>query len=131
MMLNSQTSRSIDSPVLVLNQNYQPLNICTAKRAMGLMWRGKAEIIVEGEFRIQSSSSEFPMPSVVRLYYMVKKPVVNRRLSRQALFYRDNFTCQYCGKSTKNLTIDHIIPRSKGGKHTWKNVVSACVSCNH
>ena len=111
-MLNSQTSRSIDSPVLVLNQNYQPLNICTAKRAMGLMWRGKAEIIVEGEFQIQSSSSEFPMPSVVRLYYMVKKPVVNRRLSRQALFYRDNFTCQYCGKSTKNLTIDHIIPRS-------------------
>ena len=77
MMLNSQTFRSIDSPVLVLNQNYQPLNICTAKRAMGLMWRGKAEIIVEGEFQIQSSSSEFPMPSVVRLYYMVKKPVVN------------------------------------------------------
>ena len=131
MTLNNTVSPSIESPVLVLNQNYQPLNICTARRAMILMWRGKAEIIVEGDFQLHSSSNDYPMPSVVRLIYMVKKPLVNRRLSRQALFYRDNFTCQYCGKSTKNLTIDHIIPRSKGGKHKWDNVVSACVSCNH
>ena len=122
---------TIESPVLVLNQNYQPLNICSVRRAIVLMGRGKAEPIVNGRGEIRSSSKAFPMPSVVRLYYMVKKPMVERRLSRQALFYRDNFTCQYCGISTKKLTIDHMIPRSRNGKHVWENVVSACMNCNH
>ena len=125
------TSLTIESPVLVLNQNYQPLNICSVRRAIVLMGRGKAELIINGRGEIRSSSAAFPMPSVVRLYYMVKKPMVKRRLSRQALFYRDNFTCQYCGISTRKLTIDHIQPRSRNGKHVWENVVSACRTCNH
>ena len=127
----STISKNIEAPVLVLNQNYQPLNICSVRRAIVLMGRGKAESIVNGLGEIRSSSSIFPLPSVVRLFYMVKKPLVSRRISRQAIFYRDNFTCQYCGLGTKKLTIDHIIPRSKGGKHTWENVASACAGCNH
>ena len=125
------TAPTIESPVLVLNQNYQPLNICSVRRAIVLMGRGKAELIINGRGEIRSSSAAFPMPSVVRLYYMVKKPMVERRLSRQALFYRDNFTCQYCGISTRKLTIDHIQPRSGNGKHVWENVESACRTCNH
>ena len=97
---------TIDSPVLVLNQNYQPLNICSARRALILMGRGKAESIIDGAGEVRSVADIFPLPSVVRLFYMVKKPLVKRKLSRQALFYRDNFTCQYCGKGTKKLTID-------------------------
>ena len=125
--MTTASASTIESPVLVLNQNYQPLNICSVRRAIVLMGRGKAELIVNGRGEIRSSSEAFPMPSVVRLYYMVKKPMVERRLSRQALFYRDNFTCQYCGVSTKKLTIDHMIPRSRNGKHVWENVVSACM----
>ena len=129
--MTASAMSTIDSPVLVLNQNYQPLNICSARRAMILMGRGKAEPIINGSGEVRSVADIFPLPSVVRLYYMVKKPLVRRKLSRQALFYRDNFTCQYCGKGTKKLTIDHIQPRCKGGKHTWENVVSACSKCNH
>ena len=85
----------IETPVLVLNQNYQPLNICSARRALVLMGHGKAESIVNGHGEVRSAHDIFPLPSVVRLFYMVKKPIVERRLSRRALFYRDNFTCQY------------------------------------
>ena len=129
--MTTAVSSVIETPVLVLNQNYQPLNICSARRALILMGRGKAESIVNGRGAIHSTSDIFPLPSVVRLFYMVKKPLIRRRLSRQALFYRDNFKCQYCGNNTRKLTIDHIIPRCKGGKHIWENVVSACVGCNH
>jgi 5-methylcytosine-specific restriction endonuclease McrA len=76
-------------------------------------------------------SRSFPLPSVIRLIYMVKRPMVTRRLSRRAVFYRDAFTCQYCGTETKNLTLDHIKPRSQKGPHVWENVVSACIPCNH
>ena len=90
--MTTASASTIESPVLVLNQNYQPLNICSVRRAIVLMGRGKAELIVNGQGQIRSSSEAFPMPSVVRLYYMVKKPMVERRLSRQALFYTDNIT---------------------------------------
>ena len=121
----------INSPVLVLNQNYQPLNICNARRAIVLVGVGKAELLVNGRGRIRSISRTFPIPSVIRLIYMVKRPLMRRRLSRRAVFYRDRFTCQYCGKETRELTLDHIMPRSRGGSHGWSNVVSACISCNH
>lgn len=122
---------TINSPVLVLNQNYQPLNVCTVRRAFVLMGRGKAELVANGLGFIHSIKQAFPAPSVIRLFYMVKRPVMRRRLSRQAVFYRDGFTCQYCGKQTKQLTLDHIIPRSRNGPHVWENVVSACIPCNH
>ena len=122
---------TVYSPVLVLNQNYQPLNICNVRRAFGLMGRGKAEPVSNGRGYLHSVSQSFPAPSVIRLFYMVKRPVMRRRLSRQAVFYRDGFTCQYCGTETKQLTLDHIVPRSRKGTHVWENVVSACIPCNH
>ena len=125
------TTLTVYSPVLVLNQNYQPLNVCTVRRAFVLVGRGKAESVSNGRGFVRSVSQSFPAPSVIRLVYMVKRPVMRRRLSRQAVFYRDGFTCQYCGKKTKQLTLDHIVPRSRNGAHVWENVVSACIPCNH
>ena len=125
------TTLTVYSPVLVLNQNYQPLNVCTVRRAFVLVGRGKAESVSNGRGFVRSVSQSFPAPSVIRLVYMVKRPVMRRRLSRQAVFYRDGFTCQYCGKETKQLTLDHIVPRSRNGAHVWENVVSACIPCNH
>ncbi len=121
----------IHAPVLVLNQNYQPLNICNVRRAMVLVGLGKAELMANGRGDIRTVSARFAVPSVIRLVYMVKQPIIRRRLSRRAIFYRDSFTCQYCGAKGKTLTLDHIVPRSRGGGHEWDNVVSACVQCNH
>ena len=96
-----------------------------------LLGRGKAEIIINGRGHIRTISLLVQVPSVIRLVYMVRRPLVRRRLSRRAIFYRDGFRCQYCGKESKNMTLDHIMPRSRGGPHVWENVVSACIPCNH
>lgn len=117
--------------VLVLNQNYEPLNICNARRAYGLLNRGKAEVLEHGDTYLRSPSTDFRLPSVIRLVYMIKRPRPRVRLSRKEVFARDNFTCQYCGTKSKELTIDHVVPRHRGGRHTWDNLVSACKSCNH
>ncbi|MFC1898862.1 HNH endonuclease [Chloroflexota bacterium] len=117
-------------PVLVLNQNYEPLNICQARRALVLLYRGKAEMLENGAGVIHTASDVFELPSVIRIIYMVKRPRPKRKLTRLEIFNRDNFTCQYCGKETRQLTLDHVIPRYKGGEHTWENVVSACITCN-
>ena len=119
------------SPVLVLNQNYQPLNVCDARRAMSLLGRGKAETIEEGPHYLHSATRIFPLPEVIRLIYMVKRPIHRRKLSRREVFIRDSYRCQYCGKNTRDLTLDHVVPRSRGGLHTWQNVASACKRCNH
>ena len=121
----------INAPVLVLNQNYQPLNVSNARRAIVLLGLGKAELMENGRGYIHSASQTFVLPSVIRLIYMVKRPVFQRSLSRRSVSYRDDFTCQYCGTQTKLLTLDHIVPRSRGGAHVWGNIVSACIPCNH
>ena len=119
-----------DLSVLVLNQNYEPLNICRARRAVVLLYRGKAEMLENGSGFIHSASYTFLLPSVIRIVYMIKRPRPRRKLTRLEIFNRDKYTCQYCGKETRQLTLDHVIPRYKGGEHTWENVVSACISCN-
>ena len=121
----------IQAHVLVLNQNYQPLNVCNVRRALVLLDREKAELMENGRGVVHSVSRHFQVPSVIRLYHMVKRPLVRRRLSRRAVFVRDRYTCQYCGRESKSLTLDHILPRSRGGKHEWGNVISACKRCNH
>ncbi len=121
----------LNSPVLVVNENYQPLNVCNVKRAFVLLHLGKAELVIKGHRSIHSMRIIFPLPSVIRLMYMIKLPNIKRRLSRHAIFHRDGFTCQYCGNHNKSLILDHVKPRSRGGKHTWENVVSACTPCNH
>ena len=120
----------INLPVLVLNQSYEPLTICRVRRAVMLIYRGKAEMLENGVGFIHSVSDSFPIPSVIRLAYLIKRPRRERKLTRFEVFNRDRSTCQYCGKETRQLTLDHIIPRYRGGQHTWENVVSACVACN-
>ena len=120
----------INLPVLVLNQNYEPLNICRVRRAIVLLYRGKAEMLENGSGFIQSASHTLPVPSVIRLAYIIRHPRPRPKLTRIEVFNRDRYTCQYCGKETKQLTLDHIIPRYRGGEHLWENVVSACIRCN-
>lgn len=120
----------INLAVLVLNNSYEPLNICRVRRAVVLINRGKAEMLENGAGFIHSAEQTFPVPSVIRMAYMVKRPRPERKLTRLEIFNRDRHTCQYCGLETRQLTLDHVIPRFRGGEHTWENVVSACVSCN-
>ncbi|MQF48845.1 HNH endonuclease [SAR202 cluster bacterium AC-647-N09_OGT_505m] len=121
----------ISAPVLLLNQNYQPLNVCSVRRAVVLLDIGKAELLEYGLGQIHTPSHAIPIPSVIRLMYLIKRPLLQRRLSRKEVFLRDNYSCQYCGRETKQLTLDHVMPRSRDGAHSWENVVSACISCNH
>ena len=117
--------------VLVLNQNYEPLNICGARRAIGLYLREKAEMLENGRGMVHTATAAFPIPSVIRLRRMIKRPLMTLRLSRREVFWRDGYACQYCGQSTRELTLDHVVPRVRGGVHSWENVVSACIPCNH
>jgi 5-methylcytosine-specific restriction endonuclease McrA len=88
-------------------------------------------MLEDGRGFIHGAHHDFPVPSVIRLPYLVKRPFrAGRKLSRLEIFARDGYTCQYCGKQTRQLTLDHVIPRYRGGPHTWENLVSACVPCN-
>lgn len=118
-------------PVLVLNANFEPLNICNTRRAIGLMMTSKATLILNGRGYIRTVSQKYPRPSVIRLERMIKRPRIRVKLSKREVLRRDNYTCQYCGKKVPHLTIDHIIPRSRGGEYKWSNLVAACPSCNH
>jgi 5-methylcytosine-specific restriction endonuclease McrA len=120
----------INLPVLVLNQNYEPLNICRVRRAIVLLYRDKAEMLENGSGFVQSASHTFPVPSVIRLACLIKRPWLRPKLTRVEVFNRDRYTCQYCSKKIRQLTLDHVIPRYHGGQHTWENVVSACIPCN-
>ncbi len=123
--------RMMRSLVLLLNQNYEPLNVCHARRAIILVDKGKAELLENGQGYIRTEHRNFELPSVIRLMYHVRRPIPNRRLSRREAFLRDRYRCQYCGKESRELTIDHVVPRVRGGKHVWENVVAACSHCNH
>jgi 5-methylcytosine-specific restriction endonuclease McrA len=121
----------VNNAVLVLNQNYEPLNVCNVRRALVLVIGGKAEVLEANSRAIASPSASYAAPSVIRLVYMIRRPRPRVKLSRREIFIRDNYTCQYCERQGTDLTIDHVIPRSRGGQHVWDNVVSACRQCNH
>ena len=116
--------------VLVLNQNFEPLNVCTWKRAVVLVFMGKAELVEKRDYLLRSINNSYPCPSVVRLFIYVKNNRKKVILNKKNILRRDNYTCQYCGKQHLPLTIDHIIPRDMGGKDEWENLVCACVKCN-
>lgn len=118
-------------PVLVLNANFEPIHVCSTRRAIGLILTGKAGMVVNGRGNIRTISKLLPRPSVIRLESQIHKPRPRVKLSRREVFRRDNYTCQYCGKREGNLTLDHVIPRHMGGQHTWTNIVAACSACNH
>jgi len=122
---------AIERRALVLNQNYEPLNVCAVRRAFVLVYHGKAEVIETADDRIRGVDTDFPLPSVIRLHAPVKRPRPRVRLTRKEVFARDDQRCQYCGVSGIELTLDHVMPRHRGGPHEWENLVAACRSCNH
>jgi 5-methylcytosine-specific restriction endonuclease McrA len=117
--------------VLVLNASYEPLNVTTVRRAHVLVFKGKAEVIEELEQPLRSATDTYPWPHVIRLVHYVHVPrAVQRKISRRALFARDGWRCVYCGNASGRLTLDHVVPRSRGGKSIWENVVTSCAPCN-
>jgi len=119
--------------VLVLNASYEPLNVCSLRRAHVLVWKGRAEILEShGERPLRSATTSFERPNVIRLRTYVHVPrAVTRRISRRVLFARDGWQCVYCGSASNRLTLDHVVPRSRGGTSVWENVVTSCAPCNH
>ncbi len=123
-------SNVLTAPVLVLNLNYVPVNVCTARRAIVLVGKGKAELLENHRGHVRTVAAVFDVPSIIRLVYLVKRPYAPRKLSKKEIFLRDQYTCQYCSKKTQDLTLDHVVPRKQRGPHTWENVVAACPRCN-
>jgi len=107
----------LQRPTLVLNRNWQPVNVASVARALVLVWNESAKVV----------------PEVITLTRFSKLPTATVPFSRRNLFKRDRYTCQYCNKRPRQdeLTIDHVVPRSHGGGSTWENCVLACIDCNH
>ena len=118
--------------VLVLNQNYEPLSVCSVKRAVILIYLGKAEIIEKHDGQvIRSVSVSIPLPSVVRLGFYIQVRHKRILLTRKNVIKRDGHRCQYCGDTRSPMTVDHVIPKIYGGKDAWENLVCACIKCNN
>lgn len=120
----------MNQEVLVLNSDYEPLNVCHVRRALVMVYMGKAEVLHAHASSLAALTCEFPLPSVVKLRHHVKRPLPELRLSRRTVFARDGYMCQYCGQMAKDLTIDHVVPRRLGGVTAWDNLVTACRRCN-
>jgi 5-methylcytosine-specific restriction endonuclease McrA len=118
--------------VLVLNATYEPLNVCTVRRALVLILKEKAEVLEAGDGLLRSETMSLDRPEVIRLVSFVRVPrdVHRRRITRKAVLARDGWVCQYCGSDKPGLTVDHVIPRSRGGESSWENIVAACAACN-
>ena len=134
MSLNGTGRRAA---VLVLNATYEPINVCSVRRAAVLLLKEKAEMIERESGALHSERLSLARPAVVRLLSYVKIPhgAHRRRITRRAVLARDAWTCQYCGASASNgargaLTIDHVVPRSRGGGSVWENIVASCAPCN-
>lgn len=119
--------------VLVLNATYEPLSIISVQRAVVLLLKEKAEVVEAAEERLRAARLSMPVPLVIRLVYYVRIPhPVVLAPTRRSVCLRDNYTCQYCGATPAKplLTLDHVVPRSRGGQTSWENVVTACRTCN-
>lgn len=120
----------LSQEVLVLNSDYEPLNICNMRRAMSLVLLGKVDVLHHNSKTLHSISMQYLTPSVVRLKTHVRRPHPQLKLSRRSILARDNYTCQYCGHQGGDLTVDHVIPKKLGGPSTWENLVCCCKKCN-
>jgi len=118
--------------VLVLNASYEPINVCNVRRATVLVLKSRAEILERGDGALHSERLTFERPCVIRLvrYVRVPRDVHRRKITRKAVLARDAWTCQYCGRQAAGLTVDHVIPRSRGGESVWENIVASCAPCN-
>jgi 5-methylcytosine-specific restriction endonuclease McrA len=116
--------------VLILNADYRAISICTVPKAFLLVYLNKAELVAENpKEKIRTINRNYPLPSIIRLNAYVSVPFRNVVMTRQNIFKRDNNTCVYCGKQS-DLTLDHVLPKSRGGKTHWENLVTACKRCN-
>ena len=120
----------LNSRVLVLNQNYEPMSVCSARRALILLYLEKAEMIERNHEVVRSVSQAIPLPSIVRLSRLIHVPRKRILLNRKNIIKRDNHQCQYCGTTDGPVTVDHILPKDRGGGDTWENLVCACMNCN-
>lgn len=120
-------------PVLVLNASYEPVNICAARRALVLIFKGVAMAEEHALGHLHSQRESVPLPSVIRLLEYRRIPHQTRALSRKNILMRDRYTCQYCYKilNSGELTLDHVIPRSRAGETAWENLVACCHPCNN
>jgi 5-methylcytosine-specific restriction endonuclease McrA len=123
----------MNSRVLVLNASFEPINVCTARRAVVLVLKGVALAEESSKTWLHSSRFSMPTPSVIRLREYIHIPFERKSLSRKNILLRDHNTCQYCARvfAPQELTLDHIVPRSRGGDSTWDNLVASCRSCNN
>ncbi|MBI5815005.1 MAG: HNH endonuclease [Nitrospinae bacterium] len=120
-----------DPRTLVLNSAFEPLQFTAGRRALKLVMLGKAEALESDGFYLRTVTATFRLPTVVRLFRYVRRPQrLGVSFSKKNVLRRDSHTCQYCGFTGKDLTIDHVIPRCGGGASTWENVVTACRRCN-
>lgn len=126
----SKNGSLLNRAVLVLNTNYAPLEICSARRAICLYYLEKVDILIKYNEEVRSPSVTLKIPSVVKLKDFIRHNSVELVLSRRNIFHRDDYTCQYCGNKTGPHTIDHIIPKVHNGGDTWENLVTACAHCN-
>lgn len=127
---NAVNGHLLNRAVLVLNANYSPMMVCTAKRAICLEYLDKIDILVNYSDRVHSPSTSLNLPSVIKIRDFVRYDNLSVELNRKNVIARDENICQYCGTSKNPLTIDHIIPKGRGGIDTWDNLVTACKSCN-
>jgi 5-methylcytosine-specific restriction endonuclease McrA len=120
-------------PVLVLNASYEPINICAARRAIVLVLKGAATAEEQTHITVHSTVQSVRLPSVIRLLGYRRIPHQTRALSRKNILIRDRFTCQYCQRTMPSgeLTLDHVIPRSRAGETAWENLVACCHDCNN
>ncbi|HEX5983043.1 MAG TPA: HNH endonuclease [Solirubrobacterales bacterium] len=119
--------------VLVLNATYEPINVCTLRRAAVLLLKEKAELLEQRDgAALHSEHMTMERPDVIRLvnYVRIPREAHRRKITRRAVLARDAWTCQYCGSTKAGLTVDHVIPRSRGGQSVWENIVAACPPCN-
>ena len=123
----------LQRPVLVLNASYEPINICAARRALVLVLKGVAAAEERTRHTVASERLKMRLPSVIRLLEYRRIPRQTRALTRRNILMRDRYTCQYCLESVTagELTMDHVIPRSRGGETSWENVVACCIPCNN
>ncbi|MDM7325247.1 MAG: HNH endonuclease [Thermus sp.] len=121
----------LDAPrVLVLNAAYEVLGLASIKRSVLLVLSGGAEMLAESGRFLHTPSTQIPVPSVIRLRRLVRRNPGRIPLNRRNVLRRDRYTCQYCGRRGGELTVDHVLPKSRGGRSTWENLVAACRSCN-
>ena len=139
MMLKTETKLTMNvqerlqRPVLVLNASFEPINVCAARRALVLLLKGVASIEEQSQAHVHSSRHTLRVPSVIRLLEYRRIPHQTRALSRKNILMRDRYTCQYCHKTlpSSELTLDHVMPRSRKGEGSWENLVACCIQCNN